>query len=146
MRTSFPLRLGILGAGLLPVVVVTLASFGGCDPSRITVYGRITADGSPLPGGSIRLVSESADQPSADVGAISDGDYAITDSERLVPGTYIVQILGMGQEGVVLPPGTDTSAQRGSPSWIPDRYNTKSVIRVDIPRGGLHRFNFDLKL
>jgi hypothetical protein len=140
------LRLGILAAAVPPLLFVILAGFGGCDPYGISVSGKVTADGIPLARGSIRFVTESQDQPSAEVGSIVDGEYAISASERLVPGKYIVQILGIGQDLTSLMPTPDGVVPRGSPGWIPAQYNSTSVIRVEIPRRGPHRFDFDLKL
>jgi hypothetical protein len=145
MKTSFSLRLGVLAAALVPALAVTLASFGGCDPSQISVHGRVTAGGTPLPGGSVRFVLESSDQPAADIGDVVDGDYSIIGSDKLVPGKYVVQILAAGQDLAPLPADSTGLADRGSPTWIPSQYNSHSVLRVEITGGRSHRFDFDLK-
>jgi hypothetical protein len=146
MKTYFPLKLGLVVAGLLPAVVAVLLCIGGSDPSQISVAGTVIADGKPLSRGSIRFVSDSLDQPAADVAPITDGVYSIPSSERLVPGTYMVQILGPGQDSTAMFGQTDGGAHPDSSEWIPSQYNTSSVIRVEIARGRSYHFDFDLKL
>jgi hypothetical protein len=132
----------VLAAFTLGIVAV-FCGVGGDDPSRISVGGTISLYGKPLESGSVRFILKSyADQPHLDVSLVKDGKYAIPSSDLLIPGTYQVQIRSDAQDGMykVGMAGLPADGRLG----IPARYNDQSVLEVEIPRGGLSRFDFEL--
>ena len=147
MRSPLSLHYYVVWGAFALGVVGLLCGVGGNDPSRISLKGRVTLDGKPLESGTIRfLMSSYAEQPHVDVSLIENGEYTISSSDRLIPGTYEVQIRSEAQEAEArifkidvdaIPP-----AQRIT---IPARYNKHSVLEVEIRHAGLSKFDFDLK-
>jgi hypothetical protein len=133
MRSSLSFQVGILVAALA-IGVVAVESRISADSSPISVSGKVLLNGQPLSKGTIRFFSEGTPQPACDVSLIHGGEYLISDSQSLVPATYEVRVSGL-----------DNLAKVELPEPIPARYNSQSVLRVEIKRGGGHRFDFDLK-
>jgi hypothetical protein len=147
MSSSIRMRFSIVLAAFVPVLVMVGFGAGVDGPSRLSISGRVSIDGSPFARGTIRFLGMSeSGQFTGDVSSIDDGDFAIVSSETLEPGTYLVKINSVGAGGAaahrVRAGGRLPTAQE----WIPSRYNDESVLRVEITRGGYQRFDFDLKL
>ena len=146
MRTSLPKPFCVILTAFALGMVAVLCGVGGDDPSRISLAGTVSLDGAPLEG-TIRfvLVSDS-DRPHVDVSLIEHGEYAIPSSDSLVPGTYLVQIRTYAQEATTFSHRRIGDQPRQAPNLrVPSRYNEQSVLRVKIERGGLSKFDFDLK-
>jgi hypothetical protein len=147
MRSSLSMHYYLVWGAFSLSIVGVFCGVGGNDPSRISLKGQVTLDGKPLESGTIRFILSSyAEQPHVDVSLIEDGEYTISSSDRLIPGTYEVQIRSAAQEAEArifkidvdeIPP-----EQR---MRIPARYNKHSVLEVEIRHAGLSRFDFDLK-
>jgi hypothetical protein len=117
-------------------MVAVFCGLGGDDTSRVSVAGRVRIDGTPLESGSIRFISSlEADQPHVDEALIQNGEYAISGSDSLVPGTYMIQIISDAHE----------EAPTNPQSHVLARYNEQSLLRVKIHSSGLNRFDLDLK-
>lgn len=134
MRSSLPSQVGIALAALT-IGFVALESKHAVDDSQISITGGILVNGQPLKSGTVRFFSEGTPQPACDVALVRNGEYTISGSETLVPAVYEVRISSL--EGNEKPEAHES---------LPSRYNSQSVIRVRIKKGGNHRFNFDLKL
>jgi hypothetical protein len=134
MRSSLPHQVGIALAALT-IGFIALESQVPVDSSPISITGTVLLNGQPLSRGTIRFLSEQTEQPACDVSLIQDGEYVIPDSASLIPATYEVRVSGL-----------DEKATFASQEPLPARYNSESVLRVKIKRGGSHRFNFELTL
>jgi hypothetical protein len=133
MRSSLPLHIGIAVTGLT-LVLIALGSGITADSKPISISGVVLLDGQPLLRGRILFFSQGTDQPACDVSLIQNGEYAISGSQNLIPATYEVRISGL-----------DEHATSSTKEPLPSRYNSQSVLRVQIKQGGTHRFNFELK-
>jgi len=133
MRSTLPSQVGIAIAAFT-IGLVAVESTISADNSPISISGTILMNGEPLARGSIRFVSEGTPQPACDVGLIANGQYYIPNSEALVPATYNVQVSGLDETGAVF-----------QPESLPSQYNRQSILRVEVKRGGSHRFDFELK-
>ena len=147
MRSRLPMHYyAVWGVFALGMVAVCLG-VGGDDPSRISLTGTVTLDGRPLKQGTIKFFLKScSEQLHLDVGSIEDGDYVITNSERLIPGTYEVQIFSDFQ--IFYPFNLEKRLADFPPNKrvvVPSRYNDHSLLEVQIEHGGPSKFDFDLK-
>ena len=119
-----------------------ICGVGGGDPSRISVAGTVVLDGKPLKTGTI-VFSSSPVSVSFRVaaGSVQNGEYAISSSDSLVPGTYLVQIRSSAHEEI--PASTKRNAYEIPPDQsirVPSRYNDESVLLLDFDRGdGINR-------
>jgi hypothetical protein len=133
MRSSLPSQVGVAVAALT-LGLIAVGSVIPADSKPISISGVILLDGQPLSSGRILFFSEGTEQPACDVSLIHDGEYVIPDSPTLIPATYEIRISGLEEH---VTPATKEP--------LPSRYNSESVLRVQIKRGGTHRFNFELK-
>jgi hypothetical protein len=146
MRSRLPMHYVVVWGAFTLGIVAVFCSGGGDDPSRISLTGKVTLDGRPLKSGTIRFfMTDYSEQVHVDVSVLENGNYAITNSDRLVPGAYEVQVLSDFQ---VRPPWVMKSVSEFPPDErvrVASRYNENSVLKVKIERGGLNKFDFDLK-
>ncbi len=146
MRSPVVRHFGLLFVAFTLGLMALSLTIGGTDPSWLTVTGTVKVNGKPLDRGIIRFMGASQTHPTAVGALIGDGSYEIRTSQLLVPDTYQIQISGLGLEATPVPQGQEIEAAQPAPrEWIPARYNSASVLNVQITRGGSHRFNFDLK-
>ena len=137
----------MLSAALWIALGAIVCGVGGDDPSRVSVAGTLMLDGKPLESGTIRFFMTSpSEQIHVGVSLVENGEYAISSSGELVPGTYLVQIRSSAQEEI--PTSSKRNAHDIPPDQsirVPSRYNDESVLRVTIHSRGLSKFDFDLK-
>jgi len=143
LKLPYYVILGVFSVGMVAV----LCGVGGDDPSRVSVAGIVKVDGKPLAGGNIRFImSTPSDQLHVDVSLVQEGEYAIPNSELLIPGRYEIQIRSDAQEAASRNFKRNADAIPPEQRFrVPSQYNEESVLQVDIQRGGLSRFDFDLK-
>jgi hypothetical protein len=134
------------------MVIAWLASvflIAGCsEPNplgRRPIHGKISFQGKPVDYGSIQFQPEVPQRGVSSGGMIADGSYQLKLAAGLPPGPYQVMISSPDrgkQEKMEGPPGDERtlSAER-----IPQKYNLKSTLKVEVPKGrGSHTLNFEL--
>jgi hypothetical protein len=117
----------------------------GCGESTVGVRGRVTLDQKPVEQGAISF--EPADGNGSTSGAeIIDGEYELIDNARITPGPKIVRIRATRKTGRVIPkmPGSAEMIEEYR-EFIPDTYNNRSTLKVDVVPGSIQELNFDLK-
>jgi hypothetical protein len=141
MKPTLLARLSVLAAVLWIGLGAVLFGVGGDDPSRVSLFGSVTIDGKPLEHGTICffLISPSAKNVSGG-GFIDHGNFVLSDSSDLVPGSYVVTIRELPDRTAQIAAGTGAEARP-----LPDRFNMKTELEVEIPHGGSRRLEFLLK-
>ncbi len=138
-RTAgFLLILGFLGSGC-----------AGSDdgPPRMAIAGKVTLDGSPLPGGTIEFQPATGGPPQIGPGGseIRDGSYRIDASEGLVAGRYKVLIFSGGPSTTRDTAPSEPGAQARPPrELIPARYNTATTLTAEVSKDKSNQFNFEI--
>jgi hypothetical protein len=117
-------------------------ALSGCGPSKSVVEGRITLDGKPLPSGTISLEPTVSGGKAFD-SDINDGKYCIEIPREDASGKYVIRIMSLQPTGRKLaagppaPPGTMIEEIADA---IPEQYNAKSTLQVDLASSGPHDF------
>lgn len=149
MKSPHSMHYWVIFSAFSAGMIGILCGVGGDDPSRISLAGKVLLDGKPLGNGMIRFYLTSyADQPHVDVSVIENGGYAIPNSTSLIPGTYEVRICSAAQERSsrrFRRARSESQPLKADAEHVPARYNESSVLEVRIQRGGLSKFDFDLK-
>lgn len=102
-------------------------------PKLVELSGTVTLDGTPLADGDITIVPTAAGQaPQAT--KIVDGKFEL----KVLPGSHTVKIEATRE----LPKKGEFSFFE---SIIPERYNTKSELKVEVPDTGKTDAVFELK-
>ena len=132
---------------LLVCIVLT-----GCgDAQRATVSGVVTLDGKPIPGATIIFLPTQETAAPASGGAIGeDGTYTVTFEGAPSAGDYRVEIRGIrhktGRMIPAPPPLARGTMIEECVELIPDWYNKKSELLVELKRGdNQHDFALVLK-
>ena len=138
-----PIRLSDLG------MVLLLGLTGGCgagDPwNRQAISGVVTLDGRALDEGAILLEPLASDGPGLAVGAtIRRGSFAIARAQGPPPGSYRVRVYS--SSGRQAPPdkGQTERTRRPMVECLPDIYNTKSELQMDVVADGPNRLQLHL--
>jgi hypothetical protein len=138
-------RPGASGLALV-LVAATLAGCSGRDPwNRQAVSGFIRVDGQPIGDGAILLEPMAGDRSGlAAGGTIRRGAFRIERDRGPSPGSYRVRIYS--SSGVQSPPGKGQTDRTRRPmvERLPETYNTKSTLRLEIVAGGANRLELDL--
>ena len=119
----------------------------GCGPhtDRLAISGKVTLNGEPLSGGSIRFTSQGEKKMSS--GAIvNDGQYNIPRAKGLRPGTYRVELNAPNDSVppvMVRPPGGGPGSL-AAPERIPPEYNEMSTHTIEVTADGDNQFDFDV--
>jgi hypothetical protein len=112
---------------------------------RRPIHGQITLDGKPVDYGSIQFLPEDPDHGIITGTMIKDGSYHLKLAEGLPPGSYKVMISAPDRgkiEKVEGPPGDERSF---AIERIPTRYNLKTTLKIEVPKGrGSHAVDFAL--
>ncbi|WP_425617332.1 hypothetical protein NA78x_001006 [Anatilimnocola sp. NA78] len=120
---------------LYGLVAALMLGLSGCsDP---TVSGSVTFDGQPLQEGYIAFVPELSGQGGGS--NIVNGNYTI----KAPAGKYKVEVTA--SKLTPLPPGQTgmDGAREEMKQFIPDRYNTKTELKAEVPASG--KVDFQLK-
>jgi len=149
MSGSKRVRSETRGAEVRWIVAVgaALALVAGCGPSdgiaRVSVSGKVTLDGKPLPSGQIVFLPEQTG-PSASA-AIHDGAYTIGASEGPAAGSHRVEVYSVQPTGRMIPnPDDATQKVEETRSVIPTRYNANSMLRAEVKPRTENTFDFPL--
>lgn len=129
-----------------------LLALAGCrdnGPQRMSVWGEVTYEGSPVHDGVIVFVPvDGTAGPSTGAG-IADGKYRVEKSSGpYAGGTYRVEITASGAERSYSP----NASGQGTPctvreQMIPETFNTKSNLRIAVsPTAGKNQQDFRLSV
>jgi hypothetical protein len=131
-------------AGLVGVAVFLLT---GCGDGRVRVHGSVIYDGKPVEEGTIAFEPADGQGPSTG-GPIADGKYDLKGNARATTGEKIVRIIASCKTGRKIPipppahPGTTIDERI---QCIPNQYNERSTLRVQVTGGKDNNHDFDLK-
>jgi hypothetical protein len=102
----------------------------GCGPTdaqKITIQGRVTLDGVPLPQGSVIFIPSDPALGAAG-GRIAEGVLTVTTFK----GPHKVEVYAEKQVTRPVPPGAPPEAGISFVSIIPKRYNEKTTLTFDV--------------
>jgi hypothetical protein len=127
--------------------LVAILSFG-CRPQsdRLAVSGKVTLNGAPLDGGSIRFTSTGGETLVASGAMIQNGAYHVPQEKGLLPGTYHVEINSPDRDAPmvmarVTPGGPGIQV---APDRIPAEYNSASTKTIEVTPEGENEFDFNI--
>lgn len=127
------------------IVLLPLASACNRNPLNLQeATGAVTLDSQPLDNGTIRFI------PIGDKGVlgsaeIAAGKYVIPAEKGLSPGNYKVQISSADQNSVrVAQPLQMGDSPPPFKERIPEKYNIRSELTVEVKSDGGNVFDFDL--
>jgi hypothetical protein len=125
----------------LPCCLLALA-LSACSqkPDSMAIRGQVTFQGKPLEKGTVSFTPENG-ASNAVVAAIKDGRYAVS----LSPGPKRVQISSMktvGKQQVMV--GGEPRTVDAMRETIPEQYNAKSSLRIDVSAESNKDFDFIL--
>lgn len=120
---------------LLVLLILPLAGCAVQEKKTCAVTGKVTWNGKPLPDGDILLrPSDGIQVPEA--GTIIDGAFEM----QAKPGTNLVEIRACR------PSKFDPVMGATAPEpYIPDKYNNKTTLKVEVKQGEANAFTFDLR-
>lgn len=124
-----------------------LASLCGCSPSSSDISGKVSFAGQDVAEGSIRF--EPLDRQSASFGGmITNGQYQITvPASVLRPTTYLVRIDALRKTGRKIPAGPpepEGTMVDETLAYIPEIYNTASILKRELAADGIQIIDFEL--
>lgn len=106
----------------------------GCAEQAASIHGKVTLDGEPVTAGSISFLPASSGGRKA-AAAIEQGAYSIPATEKLLPGSYRVEISWhkpTGRKIASADPGMTAEETR---EVVPAKFNTESTLTVEISGG-----------
>lgn len=118
----------------------------GCRDSdgRQEVEGTILLDGSPLPEGRISLRPLAKGPTSG--GRIVDGKFQIERGKGPLPGSYSVSIQSYSETGRMISPESNPGMKVPEiKQTLPEQYNTKTELRMEVSGTGENEFDFQLE-
>ncbi len=136
--------------GRAAITMLALAAVTGCSAgdglNRQAVTGVVTCDGKPISAGAILFEPETYESGTAVGATVGRGSFTILERDGPVPGTYKVRIYV--SSGVQAPPakGQTDRSPRPMMELLPEQYNAKTKLQVDVSDGWPNRFRFDLSL
>lgn len=131
---NYPNRFGFF---LLAAVLTVASGCSSTEDPAVTVSGKVTFDGKPLPSGTINFVP--ADGQGASAGAqITEGTY----EANVTPGSKTVMIVAQRE----IPGKASADPHAGPPmeQYLPAAYNSRTKLTADIPAAGSDAINFEL--
>ena len=132
-----------------PWTLFVLVGCGGAATDglpRHAVSGSVTLDGKPLDSGSITFDPAGGAANSTSGGSlIQGGNYSIAQAMGLTPATYKVSIRSGGDAPPPASEAPGAPKRKATKDPIPEKYNSKSILQVELKDGGTGRFDFDLK-
>lgn len=127
---------------MLALVVVC-----GCDrtpPDRCDVTGEVTLDNTPLASGAVTLRPRRKGQTTG--ATILAGKFAIAGEWAPKFGKYRVEIEAYLPTGKKIPdPDNPAVMADDLKQAVPDRYNRRSTLEIEITPDSDHHLTFDLK-
>ena len=132
-----------LTASFAIAIAATLGCGGESGTPQRPISGMVKLDGQPLGEGSITFLP--TEKGGAANAVLSAGVYRIRGSEGLEPGRYTVEIIAVKPTGKrVRHPDLPSETIEEVRNVIPQRYNTRSQLLVDVALDQENKFDFDL--
>ncbi len=153
--------MSVLTAIRTPMLVLSVLFLVGCgsdENKQTSVTGQVTVDGVPLDDGAITFSSEGGPAAATE---IVGGSYTISAKDGPWIGTNTVRIMGFrmadpksapppaGSDAQPTPKAAAASATASDPvseQYLPDEFNAKSEIKIDLKAKENEDTDFDLKL
>jgi hypothetical protein len=114
---------------------------------REAVSGTVTLDGQPLAEGSIQMIPIAKDgRPGGAI--IKEGKFSIPKADGLLPGQYNVIISSIDPASAPPPPSGPPGPVDPATlpkNLIPEEYNKRSKLTLEVKPGTPNTFPFDLK-
>jgi hypothetical protein len=129
----------------LYLLLVIIAFTAGCGRGngRCGLAGSVLLDGGPIQRGSIDFTPVAGPVLTTAGSMIIDGRYAVAAKQGLLPGTYRVRVFW---PEVPAGPGIlDGVSSKPPRERVPERYNAKSDLLIELTAKGPNEFDFDLK-
>jgi len=139
---------------LIGIVVAIGLAYLVCDYYHLlagepvySLQGRICLRGRPLPKGTIHFIPVESEHNKNAGGTIVNGDYVVPKQYGLAPGKYQVQVSSLRYQEVarMLEAQRDGEEVVEIKEEVPDRYNAKSEIYIDLTKGDVLEMDLDLK-
>lgn len=132
------LRILVFSAALAAVSVTGCGSSG---PQRQAVSGAVTFKGEPLADGSVTFEPVDSKLGSMSGAVVKGGKYAVPAESGLFPGRYTVRLSSpiAGTKA-----GDTPGAVRLAKERLPERYNTKTTLSIDVTADGPNTHDFKL--
>jgi len=115
----------------------------GCGRSgieRAVVSGKVTYRGQPIQRGQIRFVPTKGNQGPVSGADIVDGEYLVEAKGGVPVGSHAVRIEAYRQETryprEAPPPGMRMDSLEVNTQYLPDRFNTRTQLEIQIDAGG----------
>ena len=126
-------------------VIGGLLLFAGCgSTTEATVNGKVTLDAAPIENGNITFVSIDLKPEISAWNIIEQGRYTIPASAGLISGNYRVEIRALKEVGGAKPAQVDTTLPIMAKELVPEKFNSKSKLVVEVVSGE-NTSDFDLK-
>ena len=132
---------------LKALAIIALVFISGCgsDKHRFPIEGEITFNGQAVKEGSIQFHPLAPSEGFLEGAIIQTGRYRIPASKGLVVGKYQVLISSPDYKGKKPDPNEAPGAVYQARELIPEIYNTKSTLTVEVLSKGQNKFDFHLK-
>ena len=132
-------------------MIVGLLAIVGCGPNVAPVSGKITMDDKPLVNATVIFTPESEEKnpgPGSNGKTDANGNYTLQLNTGGVKGAIIgkhsVRITAYeGDDNEIPSSGSDMKVFRKL--LVPDKYNSHTELKIDVPSGGTTTANFELK-
>jgi hypothetical protein len=139
-------------AAFSAIMLACMTGCGGGGSERAALRGAVTFDGAPVESGVLALIPTAGTEAPSSGCEIKAGKYDIPQDRGPIPGKYRVEITAMRSSGTLEVKGVNGSTGGASGGgavpkvemFIPDRYNTKSALTIEITPGR-NQQNFELK-
>jgi hypothetical protein len=124
------------------ILAISLSAGCGRGNGRLGLSGSVRLDGAPIDGGAIQFVPATGPILTTAGALIVGGRYTVAAKQGLLPGTYRVSVFSPEpSKGPGLITGVSAPPRR---ERIPERYNVKSELTVEVRENTANRFDFDL--
>jgi hypothetical protein len=122
-------------------------ALAGCGETRqrIPIEGTVTYQGKPLAHGTISFVPKDAGTGTLEGALVTDGKYAFAPKTGLFPGAYHVSVSAPDFTGPAPAPGAAPGRPRRARELLPERYNKKSTLTIEVSPTGKREFDFTLE-
>jgi len=145
---SMPGRVSRISLWLGWAATALIAGCGGPtdERPRQAVAGEVKIDGEPLKAGMIQFMPTEPGLAVPGGAAITDGKYAMSKADGLVPGPYQVSVTSAPAPATGLVEGSMPGDPLPPPKEpIPSIYNSKTTLTAKVTEAGPNTFSFELK-
>jgi hypothetical protein len=145
---SMPRRVSPVSLWLSLAAAAWIAGCGGAtdERPRQAVSGEVKIDGEPLKSGMIQFNPTEPGLAVPGGAAVTDGKYAMSTSDGLVPGPYLVSVTSAPGPSAAPAAGTMPGDPVPPPKEpIPSIYNAKTELTAKVTAEGPNTFNYELK-